>query len=219
MKKSPILLFLFLPFISIAQQNPSNMPQQRKSLGFGLKGGLNFANVSNTSDINGKTKTGFMIAGFLSPQFGTTGQGFRSELVFSRQGYNFKTNTSTGDVTLDYILFPQLYTFNLGKVLQLQVGGQVALLIRAEADSTQNASTITYAEAMDYYNRLDYGLAAGFELYPARGLLIGARYNLSFAKTYKEESEFPLSPIPAFVPPPGTNGKNNVVQLFVGYKF
>ena len=218
MKKSLIPVILLIPFLSLAQQNPSNNTQTGKSLGFGLKAGLNFANVSNTSDINGETKTGFMIAGFLSPQFGTSGQGFRSELVFSRQGYNFKTNTAMGNVTLDYILFPQLYTFNVGKVLQLQIGGQLALLIKANADSTQTG-TITYAEAMDYYNRLDYGMAAGFELYPTKGLLIGARYNLSFAKTYKEESEFPTSPIPAFIPPPGTNGKNNVVQLFVGYKF
>ena len=208
---------LLLSVILFAQIN-SPKPYQQKSLGFGLKGGLNFANVSNTADINGESRTGFMLAGFLSPQFGS-GQGFRTELVFSRQGYDYKSNTNTGSVTLDYILFPQLYTYNLGKVLQLQIGGQVALLIKADADSTGTQSNITYAKAMDYYNKLDYGMAAGFELYPVKGLLVGARYNLSFAKTYKDESEFPLTPIPAFIPPPGTNGKNNVVQVFLGYRF
>ena len=63
------------------------------------------------------------------------------------------------------------------------------------------------------------GMAAGFELYPSKGLLIGARYNLSFAKTYKEQESNPGLPMPAFIPPPGTNGKNNVVQVFAGYRF
>jgi hypothetical protein len=220
MKKFNFLMAALMLFFScIAQQKPSSTSKQPRKLGFGLKAGVNFANVSNTSSINAESRTGYMAAAFLSPQF-SPGQGFRTEIVFSQQGYNFKTNTNEGNVKLNYILLPQLYTFNLGKVVQLQVGGQVAFLLNAVVDSLHTVTgSNAYQKASDYYNRLDYGMAAGFELYPARGLLIGARYNLSFAKTYKEEEQNPGLPLPAFIPPPGTNGKNNVVQIFAGYKF
>ena len=222
MKKFNFLMTALLLCLSVcARQQPSkqNTYQPPKKLGFGLKGGVNFANVTNTSSINSESRTGFMVAGFLSPQF-NRGQGFRSEIVFSQQGYNYTTNTNEGNVKLNYLLLPQLYTFNLGKVVQLQVGGQLAFLLNAVVDSlhTVNGSN-AYQKASDYYNKLDYGLAAGFELYPTKGLLIGARYNLSFAKTYKEEPYDSGLPMPPFIPPPGTNGKNNVVQLFAGFRF
>jgi hypothetical protein len=222
MKKFNLLVTATLLSISVmAQQNPSTKSSQPpKKLGFGLKGGVNFANVTNTSSINSENRTGYMVAGFLSPQF-SRGQGFRTEIVFSQQGYNYTTNTNEGNVKLNYLLLPQLYTFNLGKVVQLQVGGQVAFLLNAVVDSLHTVTgSNAYQKATDYYNKFDYGLAAGFELYPAKGLLIGARYNLSFAKTYDEEQQSnPMLPLPPFIPPPGTNGKNNVVQLFAGYRF
>ena len=221
MKKFNLLLAAIIFCLTVsAQQNPSSKNAQPvKKLGFGLKGGVNFANVTNTSSINAESRTGYMVAGFLSPQF-SPGQGFRTEIVFSQQGYNFKTNTNEGNVKLNYILLPQLYTFNLGKVIQLQVGGQVAFLLNAVVDSLQTVTgSNAYQKASDYYNKFDYGMAAGFELYPSKGLLIGARYNLSFAKTYKEQESNPGLPMPAFIPPPGTNGKNNVVQVFAGYRF
>ncbi|HUR11787.1 MAG TPA: porin family protein [Flavitalea sp.] len=214
-----ISLIIFSQSI-LAQQNKTyTTAVAPKKLGFGLKAGVNFANVSNAGDINAESRTGFMAGAFLSPQF-NQGQGFRSEIIFSQQGYNFKSNTNTGKVTLNYLLFPQLYTFNLGKVVQLQIGGQLALLVNAVADSLNTINGYNaYSKARDYYNTLDYGMAAGFELYPSKGMIIGARYNLSFAKTYKDESDYPVAPIPSFIPPKGTNAKNNVVQVFAGYRF
>ena len=212
-------LLLFLTVCARQQPSQTTSVQPPKKLGFGLKAGVNFANVTNTSSINSESRTGYMVAGFLSPQF-TSGQGFRTEIVFSQQGYNYSTNTNEGNVKLNYLQFPQLYTLNLGKVIQLQVGGQFSFLLNAVVDSLQTVnSSNAYQKASDYYNKLDYGLAAGFELYPAKGLLIGARYNLSFAKTYDEDQYETGLPLPPFIPPPGTNGKNNVVQLFAGYRF
>jgi hypothetical protein len=31
---------------------------------------------------------------------------------------------------------------------------------------------------LSFMNRIDYGFAAGFEIYPFKGLIAGARYNL-----------------------------------------
>src|SRR5664280_1624437 len=91
----------------------------------GLKGGLNFANITNVSSINNSTNTGFAFGLFLAPK--PRGLfGFQSEIDFSRQGYNFDTNTNTGNVNLDYILLPQLSTINITRFVQIQLGAQMA---------------------------------------------------------------------------------------------
>lgn len=226
MKKSLLIISACLLFtgILIAQLPPSlgKLPKQGSKLGIGVKGGVNFANVRNAESFSTNNRTGFMIGGFLNPgggsQIGGT-SGFRTELIFSRQGYDYKANMKTGSVTLDYILLPQLYTINIGKVAQLQVGGQIAFLINAKADSSGTQSGTQYGSVADYYNRIDYGAAGGLEITPTKGFIVGGRYNISFAKTQKDPSDFPIGPLPGFIPPPGTDFKNNVVQVYVGYKF
>src|SRR5688572_21637439 len=106
----------------------------------GIKAGLNFANVTKTSSINNSSRSGFHAAVFLAP----SSKGIiasRTELVFSRQGYNYKTSTNTGVVNLDYILIPQLMGINITKYVQVQVGAQMAFLINAKADSSSGSSS------------------------------------------------------------------------------
>jgi len=199
MKKILFCLLLSMPLFALSQ--------------FGLKAGANFANVTNASSINSSSETGFMIGGFLAP----ASKGIlssRTEIVYSKQGYNFQTGTKTGNVKLDYILIPQLMGINITKLIQLQVGFQMAFLINAEADSTNsNGTTGPYSSVMDYYNKFDYGFALGAEVHPFKGLLVGARYNISLGKLYKDlETGQP----PAFT---AQDAKNNVVQIYAGWKF
>jgi len=181
---------------------------------FGLKAGVNFANVTNASSINSSNQTGFMVGAFLSPSSkGVLSS--RTEIIYSKQGYNFETSTKTGTVNLDYILIPQLMGINITKFVQLQLGAQMAFLINAKADSTNNNNSGAgpYASVMDYYNKFDYGFAAGAEVHPFKGLLIGARYNISLGKVYKDLQS---GQMPAFT---AEDARNNVVQLFVGWRF
>jgi hypothetical protein len=100
MRKIFLTAVIIVPLFSLAQ--------------FGIKAGVNFANVTNASDINSSSESGFLAGVFLAPP--STGVlGFRTELIFSRQGYNYKTNTNTGTVNLDYILLPQLMQINITK--------------------------------------------------------------------------------------------------------
>jgi opacity protein-like surface antigen len=215
MRKTTILLLLLSPLLSICQNDMDGNKQKHK-MGIGLKAGVNFANVTHASNINSSNKAGFMAGAFLAPPTGGV-MGYRSEIIFSRQGYDFKTNTKTGSVNLDYILLPQLTSINLGKFASLLFGAQMAFLINAKADSTNSQGTNNpYAGVMNYYNKFDYGAAAGVEIFPFKGLLIGLRYNISFGKTYKDPSSFNGMP-PSFFPT--VDAKSNVVQLFAGYKF
>lgn len=216
----PALLFFSLLFFSANAQDAGKTDNSSKP-GPGLKFGANFTNVTNASQINAANRTGFLAGAFFSSGFaGKPIMGYRSEILFSRQGYDFKTNTKSGSVMLDYILLPQMTTVNLTRFIQLQAGLQLAYLLNAKADSaTATGSANPYTAVADYYNRFEYGFAGGIEIHPVKGLLLGARYNLGLSNVYKQPSAtMPL--FPAFIPPAkDLKSKNNVIQIFLGYKF
>jgi hypothetical protein len=205
MRKIFLTAVIIIPLFSLAQ--------------FGIKAGVNFANVTNASDINSGSESGFMAGVFLAPP--STGvMGFRTELIFSRQGYSYKTNTNTGVVNLDYILLPQLMQINITKFFSIQLGAQMAFLINAKADSTTSSgSSSPYGEIMDFYNKFDYGFAGGIEIHPFKGLLVGARYNISLGNLYKDPSSYEMNggQPPSFIPT--VDVKNNVLQIFAGWIF
>ena len=181
----------------------------------GLKGGMNFANVTKVSSINNSANTGFAVGLFLAPRSKGI-MGYRSEIDFSRQGYNFDTNTNTGNVNLDYILLPQLTTINITRFFQIQLGAQMAFLINSKATES-NSNSNSYGSLMSYYNKFDYGVAGGLEIHPFKGLLIGARYNLSLGDLYKNLATATPGSVPSFIP--DVNVKNNVVNIYVGWHF
>ena len=184
---------------------------------FGLKAGVNFANVTKVSDINNTGQTGFVGGVYLAPPSKSI-LSSRTELLFSRQGYNYSTNTNTGTVNLNYIILPQLMGINITKLIQLQIGFQMAYLLNASVDSSGAASSNNpYSKIMDYYNRFDYGAAGGVEVHPFKGLLVGARINISFGDMYTNMESAPSGTMPPFIPT--ANVKNNVVQLYTGWTF
>src|ERR1043165_8549883 len=110
---------------------------------FGLKAGLNFANVSKASSINNSSRSGFHAGLFFSPSSKSIISS-RTELIFSRQGYNYKTSTNTGNVDLDYLMLPQYMSINITKYFSIQFGGQMAYLLNAKADSSNETSNNPY---------------------------------------------------------------------------
>lgn len=215
MRKYTALLLLLFPLFLLAQGNDKDKKRGASKSGIGLKAGLNFANVTGTSSINSSSKTGFN-AGIFRSMASQSIFGFRMELVFSRQGYNFKTNTNTGTVDLDYILFANFTAINIGRFAQLYAGANMAYLLNAKADSSSTQGAGAYGSIMSYYNRFDYGLAGGVEVYPYKGILLGARYNVSLANSFNYSDTSPDQQ-PSFIPK--INGRNNVVQIYLGYKF
>ena len=139
----------------------------------------------------------------------------RTELVFSRQGYDYKTSNNTGNVNLDYIQMGQLASINITKYVSILFGAQTAYLVSAQADSTKTSGgqSGAYSNIMNLYNRIDYGYALGAEIHPVMGLIFGVRYNVSLAKVYKDLQSFQK---PSFT---SEDAKNNVVQVFAGWRF
>src|SRR5437764_6991563 len=180
------LLFSFCAafLFSCAFAQNTNSPNYKASdfkPQFSFKVGYNWSYITGTSQgFNNDTKTGFMVAGFFAPP--SKGLGFRTELVFSRQGYTYDNGGSNTDVLNDYIYLPQLSTFTIGKRFQLQLGGQVGFLLNAKKTTDSKDSSIT-----DLMNKFDYGFVGGVEIYPINQLIIGARYNLGLGKLYKQD--------------------------------
>jgi len=226
MKKLAVLL-IFLPCFVLGQNGQPGQPEKKDKkdkkskthLGIGLKAGLNFSNITNAKSFNNSSRTGFMAGVFIAPPSKSI-LSSRTELIFSRQGYDFKTNTANGNVNLNYLIIPQLMGINITKYVQLQLGFQMAYLLNAKADSTSSFPPGNpAAKIMDYYNRFDYGAAGGIEIHPVSGLLIGARYNVSFGDMYKNISTVQNGNTqpPSFFP--SVDAKNNVVQIFIGWQF
>lgn len=206
MKKLILCLLLFIPCALMAQ--------------IGIKAGVNFANVTKASSINNSSRTGFHAGIFLAPPSNGI-IGSRTELIFSRQGYNYKTGTNTGNVNLDYIMLPQYMSINITKYFSIQFGGQMAYLLNAKVDSTTSNNGMTgtpYDGIMKFYNRFDYGYGGGIEIHPVSGLVLGGRFNISLSKLYDVNSYSSGSGDPSdFVPK--VDVKNNVFQIFAGWRF
>jgi len=197
---------------SEADSTKKNKGSKSSGLGIGMKAGLNFANITNASSINGHSQTGFhagLFFGGSSKKILTS----RTELLFSQQGYSFSSDSTSGSNKLNYIMLVQLMAINITKFVQIQFGGQIGYLLNAKSDSTQPSTGNSSADKiLSSYSRFDYGLAGGLEIHPIAGLLIGARYNISLDYLYKQ-------PVDVSSTMGSVNFKNNVVQLFVGYRF
>lgn len=182
----------------------------------GIKAGLNFANVTKVSSINNSSRSGFHAGVFFSPSSESI-IGSRTELIFSRQGYNYKTSTNTGSVNLDYVMLPQFMVLNITKYFQIQLGGQVAFLINAKADSSSGQANSSGNKTLDFFNKFDYGFGGGVEVHPLSGFLIGARMNISLSNILQDSTNYSSGASPSFIPK--VNLKNNVIQLFIGWRF
>ena len=203
MKKMAVIFLISIPLFSFSQ--------------IGVKAGINFANVTKTSDINNSNTSGFHAGIFLAPPSKSV-MGYRTELLFSQQGYNYKTGTNTGNVNLNYLVLPQYMTINITKYFQVQLGGQLAFLLNAKVDSSSNGNgNNLYGEIMDYYNKFDYGYGGGIEVHPIKGLIVGARLNISLSSLYKDMGSTTPGTPPSFIPE--VDVKNNLFQIYAGWQF
>ncbi len=206
-----------LSFLLICLLLLGNIHAQR--LGLGFKAGYNFANITNVSSVNAQNKSGYHLGAFFSPGQGKKLIGFRTELIYSKQGYDFKSGTKSGTVDLNYILLPQMFTLNITKLIQLQAGGQLAFLMNAKADSAVSGGPQgQYQQVIDFYNKIDYGITAGAEVHPYKGLLLGVRYNAGLSNLFKDQPPGG-GPNPSFISSLSSlNFKSNVIQVFAGWR-
>ncbi len=195
---------------------------------FGVKGGLNVANVSGQE--NGKSLYGFSIGAFaeikISPKFA-----IQPELLYSMQGTKYSTTTSssggggfsftsTDDVKagLNYLNIPIMAKYFVIEKLSVQAGPQFGFLLAFDRTSNSSSSTTfagvtkvssTSSSSSDKskLSSIDFGfnLGAGYDI--TEHFSADLRYNIGLT-TINENSINGISDI-----------KNNVFSLNLGYKF
>ncbi|WP_026463347.1 porin family protein [Adhaeribacter aquaticus] len=207
-----LTILLFCGFISFSQRRVTTTAPVNHNLegegssaprnaGFGIKGGLNFANIHG--DHTGAYPE---LDGFTSFHFGTFAQfslgsafSLQPEVLYSQQG--FKTNNMLN--RLDYINVPLLLGFRVLDNITIQAGPQASLLLTAKQGSTE-------INKQPHYNSFDYGLAGGIEGRLAM-FRLGARYNHSIGDVFKDGHRVGNTPV--------TNIRNNVFQVYLGLGF
>ena len=104
MNKLVGLILLFAPFALFSQQETDKSEKTskpHKSIGIGVMAGFDFSNISNASQVNASSRTGYHFGAFIG---GGSKHilGSRTEIIYSRRGYNYKDSGNTGSIDLDY---------------------------------------------------------------------------------------------------------------------
>src|SRR5437660_1453643 len=98
-------LIFFIPVLANCQDQ-NNLKKKYKTK-IGLKAGYNWSYATaDQSGINLNSRNGYLFGAFIAPA-SRGGFGFRSEIVFSRQGYKYDEAGTTTDVLNDYLYLPQ----------------------------------------------------------------------------------------------------------------
>lgn len=189
MKKSLIVCF----FICVI----ANLEIKAQSKAFGVKGGINIANL--TGDVNSAVTSrvafhsGIFIEIFIVDKFSV-----QPELLYSSQGYKFNSEIIGSN---DYLKLPLIGKFYPINDLFVEMGPHVGYLLSAnEKDATSKVSVT------DSYKSIDVGLSfgAGYKI-SSVGLAMGLRYDLGLARVLDTND---LSRI-----------KNGVFQIYTAYQF
>lgn len=200
-----VALFSLFSTAGFAQNTPplvvrNATPTKKNS--FGLKGGLNLANLGGNA--RGTTmKLSFHLGVYLAVPVSKRAS-IQPEFVYSVQGTQVK---SRGNPTLrlnyNYLNVPIMLNVNVFDDLAIQLGPQVGFLATAKATDGSNSQSLT-----NQLNRVDLGLCFGICQKWNSGASIGVRYNMGLTTTTKDD-------------PANNNGSqsfpNRVLQISVGF--
>lgn len=161
MKKISILVvFVLAAVVSVNAQ-----------VGFGIKGGLNFANIDAddaVGDLDGKT--GYHFGAFA--EIGLGGIHLQPEVLFSAKGAD--------DFDLSYLEVPILLKKNFAKVLNIHLGPQFGFLTQAESDGD---------DVKDFMKSTDVSAVVGAGLNLPMGLVGGARYVFGLSNVWDGDDD------------------------------
>lgn len=177
---------------------------------FGLKGGINLSNF--TGDIeDASSKVGFQVGGFaefkLSDKFA-----IQPELLYSTQGAKYKESEVNylykETINMGYLNVPVMAKYYVIDKLSIEAGPQIGFLLSAKDkwEETYLGEKYSGKESIkDSFKTVDFSLNVGAGYDFTENVSAGIRYNFGVSNISDFED----------------NGKihNNVISLFVGYKF
>jgi len=143
---------------------------------FGLKGGVNIANLHIQNTSNPDTRISFN-AGALAHIHFTEYFAVQPEILFSGQGYRQDVGgTVTNKYNLNYINLPVLAQFMFGDGFRLETGPQLGILAAAHQKAGK-----TSTDVKDSFKPADFAWAFGLGYVTHSGFGVDARYNLGLS--------------------------------------
>lgn len=185
----------------------TSMSFAQAQVALGLKGGLNLAKLDiKAGASNLENRTGFHAGAFGLIKL--TKIGIQPEILYSKQGADFKFDSRNYEANFDYINVPVLLKLYLAAGLNIQLGPQFAFTSTSEiVDVTTSTKTTTDAKKLfDKKSDIAVAVGAGWDL--PFGLTLDARYNIGL-------SDVEFKPTTTGNP---INFKNQVIQVSLGYK-
>ena len=183
---------------------------------FGVKGGVNFANLSGDIEDN-STKVGFNVGSFVEIKISDKFS-LQPELLFSTQGtkeeysetFNGTTINYDSKLNLSYLNIPVMAKFYVADKFSLEAGPQIGFLLSAKTKTEVTDGTNSSSEEEDFKDNVestDFGLnfGAGYDF--TSNLSAGFRYNLGLSNVAKTEAG------------DDTKIKNTVLSVSLAYKF
>lgn len=165
---------------------------QAQKVNFGLKGGINIANVIGDNSSNFDAVTAFHFGAMAEIPL-TEKFSFQPEVLFSGQG----TSINKDIAELNYINVPLMAKYYVTKGFSLEAGPQIGFLAKAK---------YLKADVKDFVRPVELGFNVGLGYKLENGLNFGARYNVGLTNSNDV---------------PGSNdvNRNSVFQASVGYFF
>ena len=161
---------------------------------YGIKGGVNFANIrDDAANNNADGKTGFHLGGLAHIHI-TRSFAIQPEIVYSTQGAEY----GNSKLKLNYINVPVLAQYMFADGFRLQTGPQLGILTTSE---WKNGNTET---DVDNLSNADFSWSFGASYVGHSGLGVDARYNLGLTDVSKSNT---------------TDLQNRVWQLGLFYQF
>jgi hypothetical protein len=200
------ILFMFL-----LPNGYSQTPQ------FGVKAGLNLASMSIDGANDSNLLPGFHAGGYaVMPLFDGT-FAIQPEFLFSGKGIRIEHNniiTGQSKYNFNYIDVPVYLIYNLQEDFYFQLGPYLGFMVNASSET--DASVLNFLNLdtegdinSEYFNSIDLGLSGGMGL---RFMNFDFGFNYSLGLLPVADEDDILEPIFG-------NAKNNVIQLYAGYRF
>lgn len=199
---------LFVGTTAMAQDKVDNTAD--RSLSFGVKGGVNFANVTGADNWNTNARTSFHVGAVAEMPLADIFS-LQVEALYSGQGFEADRRGPDGDKAefqLDYINVPVLAKVYVTKGLSIEAGPQFSFLVNEEFDLNPNSGDgdIDFNNTRLDAENFEFGVVGGLTFQTEFGLFATGRYNYGFTEIFRNSEV-------------AKDIHNSVFQIGVGYKF
>ncbi|OFY49399.1 MAG: hypothetical protein A2X22_05885 [Bacteroidetes bacterium GWF2_49_14] len=170
----------------------SQNKNELKTPRFGVKGGVNFANLYTADADYNRMITGFNV-GLFGKLTIFNGLAVQPEINFATKGskvtYNGTLIDGTALFNLNYVEIPLLFVVNFARNFNVHFGPYAAFLVSGKVSNESNVNLFDFESNINTkdYNRLDAGFAVGTGI-DIGGISLGGRYSYGLSTVGKEKT-------------------------------